>query len=108
MFDTLKNSKDGVINKFGRTLIDMCCTLDIHILNGRLFLDTKGEMTCTENNGLSTVDYFIASTAVFDHVTDFGVGHEDFSDHFPLFCTLTFAHRNRLRNTSLKCVYQYK
>ena len=66
----------------------------IHVLNGRLFEDTNGEITCVANNGSSVVDYILASTDIFDSILHFKVGSEDFSDHFLLHCTLSLSDIN--------------
>lgn len=49
-FDIVRKSKDETCNRFGTSLIDLCCTQNIHILNGRLFKDINGEITCVANN----------------------------------------------------------
>ena len=60
-------------------------------MNGRLFNDTAGEITCVANNGSSVVDYMLASTSLFEYITHFQVGNEDYSDHFPISCKLLIA-----------------
>ena len=64
------------------------------VLNGRAFDDMNGEITCVANNGRSVVDYILASTSLFDSFSHFEVGSEDFSDHFPLHCTLKLPNIN--------------
>ena len=89
-FNLPRYSKDcDHYNKFGLSLIEICCTYGIHILNSRLFNDKRGEFTCFANNGKSVVDYMIASTNIFDLFTDFGVSDNAFSDHCPVYYTLT-------------------
>ena len=44
----------------------MCCENDIHMLNGRLYDDVDGNITCISNEGKRFVDYVIASTCLFD------------------------------------------
>ena len=83
-FEMSRASKDETQNRFGISLLDLCCMYNIHVLNGRLFEDVKGEITCVANAGRSVVDYMVASTSLFDSFTYFKVGCEDFSDHFPL------------------------
>ena len=54
---------------------------------------TKLEISLVfSNNGKSVVDYMICSTCLFESVKNFGVGEEDFSDHFLLYCTLSLYH----------------
>lgn len=68
-FNLNRNSKDShTYNKFGLSLIDLCCEHDIHMLNGRPD-DVEGNITCISNEGRSIVDYIIASTSLFNKVT---------------------------------------
>ena len=34
-FNLAKNNKDMTCNNFGKSLLNLCCLYDIHILNGR-------------------------------------------------------------------------
>ncbi|MES9884604.1 MAG: hypothetical protein ABW185_27480, partial [Sedimenticola sp.] len=87
-----RQSKDNAVhNSYGLALIDLCCTYGIHVLNGRLFNDIAGEFTCFANNGASIVDYMIASSNLFQYVTNFGVSDNIFSVRCPVYCTFSFA-----------------
>ena len=78
-FNLDRNSKDTITyNNFGLSLIDLCCEHDIHMLNGRLFDDVDGNITCTANEGRSLVDYIIASTSLFDKFSHFCIDTHDF------------------------------
>ena len=59
-------------------------------MNGRFPGDIEGEVTCIANEGSSVVDYFIASSNLFQFITDFEVCNRSESVHFPIFCSLTF------------------
>ena len=51
-FSLPRNNKDSdIANQYGVSLVELCCTFDIHILNGRSFEDTSGNYTCFANNG---------------------------------------------------------
>ena len=63
---------------------------DMHIINGRLHDDLEGNYTCIANNGASTVDYSICSTALFGKCTQFNIENRTESDHFPLKCQFKF------------------
>ena len=89
-FDMVRRNKDKKHNQFGKNLIDLCCTFDIHIMNGRLFDDRDGNITCTSGNGWSVVDYNIASTDLFKYATYFCVLDRSESDHFPIQCSFSF------------------
>ena len=73
LFDMPRNSKDETYNRFGISLIDLCCSINIHVLNGRMFDDRNGEITCTSNNGSSVVDYMLASTSLFNSILHFRI-----------------------------------
>jgi len=55
-------------NAFGQSLIELCCTYGVHILNGRLYDDIVGNFTCLTHNGASVVDYHIALSELFQFV----------------------------------------
>ena len=88
-FDTPRSNKDKCSNRFGHSLIYLCCTYSIHMLNGRFPGDANGEFTCVANDGKSTVDYILVSTDLIDTIHDFSVVEKDVSDHFPLQCTIS-------------------
>ena len=88
-----KNKDIDFSNTYGLSLIELCCTFNIHILNGRLFGDKDGNFTCLANNGTSLVDYMIPSTTLFSKFTNCAVDDFDISDHLPIFCTLTLNER---------------
>ena len=100
-FQLKRKSKDcDVYNRFGLSLIDLCCEYDVHILNGRLFNDVDGNITCISNDGMSVVDYIIASSNLFESFSSFSVDEYDVSDHFPLKCSLRLALKRNMRKTT--------
>lgn len=111
-FDISRNTRDTELNRFGKTLIDLCCTYDIHLLNGRFPGDECGNFTCTANRGKSVVDYFIMSTTLFDRVSDFYIDIADFSDHFPVVCSIKLGCDKHLNNETvneqLRPIVSYK
>ena len=100
-FGLSRKTKDMQYNRFGLSLIELCCTYGMHTLNGHLFNDTEGNFTCIANDGASIVDYMIAATHLFQFFTDFGINDMDWSVHFPLFCKINFT-LNEKNNHSLK------
>jgi len=55
--------------------------------------------------------YIDASTCLFDDVKDFGVSNDTFSDHSPLYCTLSFeqtAHNSELSDENEDVEYIYE
>lgn len=51
---------------------------------------TDGNYTCIANEGTSVVDYNIASSDLFPHISYFNVENRDESVHFPLYCQFKF------------------
>ena len=97
-FDIPRKNKDiDTFNQFGQSLVDLCCTFSVHIINGRLHDDTDGNYTCTANDGTSVVDYNIASSDLFPHVSYFNIENRDESVHFPIYCQFKFQ-----SNTDIK------
>ncbi len=49
-FDMPRNTKDSITyNQFGKSLVELCCTFNMHMLNGRVHDDTDGNFTCIAN-----------------------------------------------------------
>lgn len=95
-FNIPRNTKDkNTFNMFGKSLVQMCCLLNVHFLNGRTKGDEKGEFTCIANDGVSIVDYTIVSSELFENISYFHVEDRDETVHFPLNCVISFKHENR-------------
>ena len=97
-FDLKRQSKDNIINNFGRSLIELCKSFGIHMLNGRVLNDNEGNFTCTANNGCSLVDYVIVSSNLFTNILYFDIGLRSESDHFPLLFKLSCIDKNVIDN----------
>ena len=90
-FEVPKKSKDiGAFNQFGQSLVDLCCTFNVHIINGRLFDDSDGNYTCTANDSALVVCYNIASSDLFPRVSYFNLENRDESVHFSCDVNLNF------------------
>ena len=90
MFDLHRNNTDCErYNLFGKSLIELCCSFDVHIINGRVHNDIQGNITCCANGGRSVVDYHIISSQLFPYISFFNVEELDCSDHFPLLARIS-------------------
>jgi hypothetical protein len=74
------NSDKGGLKGWHNEFLDLCSSLGLFILNGRITGDESGECICFANGGSSLVDYMVASLALFDCATSLVV-HK-----CPLFC----------------------
>ena len=61
-------SEDLVLNTYGRSLLDMCSSLNMCILNGVCNGDLQGHFTYIYEFGSSINDYFIMSYDLFDEL----------------------------------------
>ena len=67
----VRSDCDKTINQMGRRLIDMCRSLNLHMLNGRYGADNEiGKPTCKNS---STVDYVIISEKLSEIISDFDI-----------------------------------
>ena len=87
-FHQLRSSVDGTWNKFGEHLLNICKLHNIHILNGRIYPDVKGNFTYISEQGCSLIDYGIVSTDLFEYVLYFEVIIRPESKHLPIVCSL--------------------
>ena len=65
-----RSSQDKVINSFGKSLLSMCTTLDLCIVNGTCNGDRIGRFTYISDNGCSVDDYFLMSCALYASLFD--------------------------------------
>jgi hypothetical protein len=85
----VRSNSDRKVNKFGRMLLQFCKTYSCYIVNGRYGKDAgKGEFTFLNENGCSTIDYFILSKKVIEIVSDFEVLSHAESCHSPIYIEL--------------------
>ena len=86
---TDRNNEETRVNSYGRKLISLTEQVHLAIVNGRKLGDTRGKTTCVTYNGMSTVDYCIVSTSMFDEIVSFSVLDQRwYSDHNPVTCSL--------------------
>ncbi len=80
-------SEDMVLNGYGKLLLNMCCALELGILNGVCNGDRQGRYTYISETGNSVNDYYLASFDFMDHVFTrcrLHVTEKIESDHLPL------------------------
>jgi exonuclease III len=70
---TNRNSKDSVVNSFGRKLLEICRHNDLLILNGRVLGDLHGQFTSFQYNGSSVIDYCIVNYQFMSNIVYFNV-----------------------------------
>ena len=83
-----RNSEDSFINKFGRSLIELCISLNFFIINGMSKGDNQGLFTYVSTHGNSVNDYFLVSDDLLSFV-DSNVHLEIDSWHLPVSLTLS-------------------
>ena len=83
-----RKSRDSVVNRLGKELLEFCKEKDLVVLNGRSLGDQAGEFTCIETVGASVVDYFIVSLTVVGNLKEMRVENRVESDHMPIVLVL--------------------
>lgn len=84
-----RKSKDKIINCNGKAFLNFLCEKNLIILNGRAGEDDEGEFTFVGGNGVSVIDYCCVSTSLIRSLRDFKVLEATFSDHMPLFVSVS-------------------
>ena len=81
-----RNNMDPGTNSYGSKFLELCKTVPLRILNGRMFGDLFGKFTCYRPQGSSCVDYCAISPELFSNVRYFQVKPilPMFSDHTPI------------------------
>lgn len=85
-----RSSMDRGTNRFGDLLLDLCKSVNLRIVNGRLHKDQSvGRVTCYTHNGESLVDYVLTERSNFDMISDFQVSEfNEYSNHAPISVSL--------------------
>ena len=108
-FDVERRSQDNVINGFGKTLVNMCISLNLSIMNGMSYGDQEGRFTYICDRGCSVNDYFLMSSDLFATVFDkctLNVLDHTFSKHMPLSLFVSFPiENNNYVNTNDKKIF---
>ena len=81
-----RNNMDSGTNSYGSKFLELCKTVPLRILNGRMFGDLFGKFICYRPQGSSCVDYCAMSPELFSNVRYFQVKPilPMFSDHTPI------------------------
>ena len=68
-----RTSRDSVLDKRGKELIDFCIMNQMRIINGRCFGDIFGNYTCHNYHGSSVVDYLLSDEEIINCILFFEV-----------------------------------
>ena len=102
-----RNNTDTGHNEYGDRLIELCRSVPLRICNGRKLGDLLGSPTCFRHNGLSSVDYGLASPDLYDQISAFSVHNPlpTISDHAPISMTLSTNIQYPNHNEQPKCKF---
>ena len=88
-----RQSKDIVVNNFGKLPLTLCFMFECVILNGCCNGDRSGEFTYVPLHGSSVIDYFPMSEDLFSANCNMRVGNRVDSWHMPVeLCWNNVAH----------------
>ena len=68
-FNIPKENVDKEINNYGRDLIRFCQSYGMHIVNGHVTGDERGNIMCVANGGQSVVDYILVNTRFYNRIS---------------------------------------
>ena len=85
-----RRSCDTIMNQVGQKILQLCCSYDMQIANGRFNGDIFGNFThFNKNTGQSTVDLALISDNIFSKIDDFKVLPQNpLSDHCKIILTI--------------------
>ena len=84
-----RKNYDSQINEHGKSLLKICKTCDLRIVNGRTSSVSFGRITCHSPKGISMVDYFIVSHEMLNLIGNFVVKEPTiFSEYSQHICWL--------------------
>ena len=94
---------DTGTNSYGHKFLELCKDVPLRILNGRMFGDLFGHLTCFTPRGSSCVDYCAASPELINQFRYFQVKPPilSYSDHCPIGVCLK-VHINIQKNETLE------
>lgn len=84
MEESVRRSKDRILNREGGKLLEFCESLGLEPLNGRSDLDPEGQFTFINQNGGSVIDYVIVSYNLAGRVEKFEIEDKSTSHHMML------------------------
>jgi len=79
-----RHTHDHVINKYGKSLLTLCLSFDLSIINGSPCDDSAGKYTYVSRHGNSVIDYLIMSIELKELCVHFTVQDNVLSSHMPL------------------------
>ena len=83
-----RNSQDINLNEYGRSLLSLCGSFEMSILNGCENGTYSGEFTFLSPNGRSVIDYFIVSKNISHFCSNLKITNSVLSSHLALEMTI--------------------
>ena len=95
------DEQSQVCNAFSVRLLDICKSICIRVVNGRLCDDcNKGDFTFISHNGSSVIDYLLTKECNFSNISQFKILENNvFSDHSPVVFIVTWSCIAKARNS---------
>jgi exonuclease III len=104
-----RQSKDKVVNKYGKELLDLCKSSNLRIMNGYYNADETDVFTCYTPLGQSVVDYLLCTPGVYSVLQKFEIGSKVVeSDHTPLSFWFQIPINNMSKDTRHVVAYEPK
>ena len=104
-----RNSQDKEINVYGRSLLTLCISFELSILNGCEDIYGSAQFTFMSHSGKSVIDYFIASRSIIHLFTRLDIKDSVLSSHSPLemtvACNITMSKEDKMNMLESKLIW---
>ena len=87
-----RNAQDTITNGFSKRLIELCTTFNMTPLNGLEEKNFDGNYTFHSVRGNSTIDHFLCSTELLEHINGYQTLEMIQSMHLPIKLNIQSAH----------------
>ena len=95
-------------NAYGNTLLDLCKSCGLRIVNGRFGKDSNvGNFTCITGNSCSIIDYLLTEVKLFSRISDFEVKERIESIHLPICLSLALSDNSYSEGKRNQVLIQY-
>jgi len=94
-----RTSKDVTLNSFGVSLLSLCLSFDLTILNGTVSGDTCGNFTYLSVHGDSVVDYVVVSRSILSSCKHLYITENTLSSHMCVQLELLTSYYSNVENS---------
>jgi len=107
VFVESRYSQDGVVNVFGRSLLQLAVAYGLTLLNGYDGCERSGCYTYVSIHGSSTIDYFVMSDCLLRCSPDVKIILSEVSPHMPIEMRINCLTVNEVTSDKRNCIEKF-